>query len=280
MTFQSFVEIYHNDMSHRLRENTMLSKLYIMDLKILPYFGKRKVLDIKASDIRAWQNEIIQQGYKPTYLKAINNQLTAVYNYAVRYYDLPINPCVVAGSMGKNRADEMEYWTQEEFEQFLKSVSDKKISYFSFMMMYWTGIRVGELLALTISDIDFESKTLTINKSLQRIERRNVITEPKTERGKRVISLPDFLVEKLKEYVDCLYVIMKTDRLFMITKSFLEYEIKRGISLSGMKKIRLHDLRHSHATLLISKLNVQPALVAQRLGHEKIQATLDTYSHL
>ena len=66
----------------------------------------------------------------------------------------------------------------------------------------------------------------------------------------------------------------------MVTKSYLEHEMIRGVELSGVKKIRLHDLRHSHASLLISKLGAQPLMVAQRLGHEKIQTTLNTYSHL
>ena len=107
-----------------------------------------------------------------------------------------------------------------------------------------------------------------------------MITEPKTTKSKRVITLPEFLVVELEEYVSKLYGIMGNDRLFMITKSYLEKEMDRGVELSGVKKIRLHDLRHSHASLLISKLGAQPNLVADRLGHEKIQTTLNTYSHL
>lgn len=182
--------------------------------------------------------------------------------------------------MGKSKAEEMSYWTQEEFEKFLECVKDKPVSYYSFLTMYWTGIRVGELLALTLGDLDFEEKTLKISKSLQRFDGRNVITEPKTEKSKRVITLPDFLVKELEDYADRLYGIMAGDRLFMVTKSYLEHEMIRGAKLSGVKRIRLHDLRHSHASLLISELGAQPRLVAERLGHEKIQTTLDTYSHL
>lgn len=100
------------------------------------------------------------------------------------------------------------------------------------------------------------------------------------EKSKRVITLPDFWVEEMKDYISRLYGMMETDRLFMVTKSYLEHEMIRGVELSGVKKIRLHDLRHSHASLLISKLGAQPLMVAQRLGHEKIQTTLNTYSHL
>lgn len=280
MTFRAFWELYSEDMSHRLRENTIRTKDYIVRLKVLPFFGNKKMIDITAADVRCWQNSLIAEGFSPTYLKTINNQLSAIFNYAVKYYDLPKNPCAAAGSMGRGKAEEMSYWTQEEFETFLSFVTDKPVSKYAFEVLYWTGCRIGELLALTLSDYDSEERTLNISKSYQRISGRDVITEPKTAKGKRIITLPDFLVNELDEYVSKLYGMMPSDRLFMVTKSYLEHEMLRGCELSGVKKIRLHDLRHSHATLLISKLGAQPNLVAQRLGHEKIQTTLNTYAHL
>lgn len=136
-------------------------------------------------------------------------------------------------------------------------------------------------MALTVEDFDEEEKTLRINKSYQRIGNRDVITDPKTRKGKRTITLPDFWVTELKEYTGRLYGLMAKDRLFQnTTKAYWEHEIQRGVELSGVKRIRLHDLRHSHASLLISKLGAQPNLVADRLGHEKIQTTLSTYSYL
>ena len=280
MDFASFWQLYRDDMKERLRENTVRTKDYIVELKVLPYFGNKKIADITAADIRRWQNSIMKQGYSQTYLKTINNQLSAIFNYAVRYYDLPRNPCAQAGSMGRGRADEMKFWTQEEFETFIEYVRDKPVPYYAFLTLYWTGIRLGELLALTLADFDAKKKTLSITKSYQRINGRDVITEPKTTKGKRTITLPDFFVAHLEKYVSRLYGMMPNDRLFLITKSCLEKEMNRGTALSGVKKIRLHDLRHSHASLLISKLGVQPKLVSERLGHEKIQTTLDTYSQL
>lgn len=280
MDFSSFWQLYREDMKERLRENTVRTKDYVVELKVLPYFGNKKIADITAADIRRWQNSLMKQGYSQTYLKTINNQLSAIFNYAVRYYDLPKNPCMQAGSMGKGKAEEMQFWTQEEFETFIEFVKDKPVSYYAFLTLYWTGIRLGELLALCLADFDAEEKTLSITKSYQRINGRDVITEPKTAKGKRIITLPDFLVAELEEYVSRLYGMMANDRLFMITKSYLEKEMARGAELSGVKRIRLHDLRHSHASLLISKLGAQPNLVAERLGHEKIQTTLSTYSHL
>ena len=274
MDFSSFWQLYREDMKERLRENTVRTKDYIVELKVLPYFGTKKIVDITAADIRRWQNSLMKKGYSQTYLKTINNQLSTIFNYAVRYYDLPRNPCAQAGSMGKGKAEEMKFWTQEEFESFIEFVKDKPLSYYAFLTLYWTGIRLGELLALSLSDFDAEAKTLSITKSYQRINGRDAITEPKTAKSKRTIALPDFLVTELEEYVNKLYGMMANDRLFMITKSYLEKEMVRGTELSGVKRIRLHDLRHSHASLLISKLGAQPNLVAERLGHEKIQTTL------
>ena len=133
MKFEDFWKMYCADMETRLREHTMRTKKYIVELKILPYFGNKRVNDITAADIRQWQNELIKIGYSPTYLKTINNQLSAIFNYAVRYYDLKSNPCATAGSMGKSKAEEMDFWTGEEFRRFIDSVMNKRLSYMAFV---------------------------------------------------------------------------------------------------------------------------------------------------
>ena len=145
--------------------------------------------------------------------------------------------------------------------------------------MYWTGLRVGELLALNINDIDLEKGVLSVTKSLNRVKSEDIVSEPKTQRSIRKIHLPKFVLEKMKEYINMLYGRTGSDRLFAVTKSHLEKEIKRGAELAGLKKIRVHDLRHSHASLLISK-GVDIATISNRLGHEKISTTLNTYSHM
>ena len=139
INFENFVEIYFADVENRLRVSTIKNKRYVFDLKVTPYFKKKKMCEIKTSDIRAWQNELIKQGYAPTYLKSINNQLAALFNYAVRYYDLNDNPCRKAGSIGKSKADDMEFWTKQEFKQFLSSMDKKPEARMAFMLLYWTG---------------------------------------------------------------------------------------------------------------------------------------------
>lgn len=279
INFENFVQIYYEDMEHRLRENTMRTKKFIIDLKIIPYFKKKNMSEIKTSDVRAWQNALMKKGYSQTYLKTVNNQLAAIFNYAVRYYDLKDNPCRKAGSIGKSHAGEREFWTKQEFKQFLATVEDKPETKMAFLLLYWTGMRIGELLALTYKDIDLEKRTISINKSYQRLEGRDIITPPKTPKSKRIVTIPLFLAEELREYISHLYGIMADERMFRFTKSYMEHEIIRGIKASGVKRIRLHDLRHSHASLLV-ELGFTPLAIAERLGHEKIETTLNTYSHL
>ena len=279
MKFEDFWKMYCADMETRLREHTMRTKKYIVELKILPYFGNKRVNDITAADIRQWQNELIKMGYSPTYLKTINNQLSAIFNYAVRYYDLKSNPCAKAGSMGKSKAEEMDFWTGEEFRKFIDSVMNKRLSYMAFMTLYWTGMRLGELLALNPNDVDLEKRTISITKSYQRLGKKDVITPPKTPKSKRVITIPEFLAADIKDYMDSLYDLQEDDRLFPITKYYLEHEMQRGIKESGVKRIRVHDLRHSHASMLI-ELGFSPLEIANRLGHEKVETTLNTYAHL
>jgi len=279
MNFNDFIDLYLEDMSHRLRENTIISKRYIIDLKIRPYFGKKKINEIKAVDIRNWQNELMKQDYSATYLKAINIQLSAIFNYASKYYDLPHNPSRKAGSMGKSRAEEMHYWTKEEFQTFIDTLIDKQQSYIIFNTLYWTGMRIGELLALTKADIDLDEKIIHITKSYQRLNGKDVITDPKTAKAKRDIAIPDFLAEDYEDYFASIYNLEEDDRLFPVSKYYIEREMQRGIRSSGVKKIRVHDLRHSHASMLVA-MGFQPLEIADRLGHERIQTTLDTYSHL
>lgn len=116
----------------------------------------------------------------------------------------------------------------------------------AFLLLYWTGMRIGELLALTYNDIDLEKRTISINKSYQRLDGRDIITPPKTPKSKRIVTIPPFLAEELREYMFRLYGIMADERMFRFTKSYMEHEIIRGIKASGVKRIRLHDLRHPY----------------------------------
>ena len=281
MTFQNLYEIYMEDMAARLKQSTLLTKKAVLQTHILPFFGSKPINEIKASDVRRWQAKLMSSpnNYSQTYLKKINTELNSIINYAKRFYDLNTNPCGKAGTIGKAKAEEMDYWTYNEYIAFREGVKDKPLSYICFEVLYWTGMREGELLALSLADIDFDNKTISINRTYQRIGGKDVFTSPKTRKSKRKIPIPDFLCQELSDYIQSRYMLDADERLFPVTKSYLSHEMIRGCKNTGVKKIRIHDIRHSHASLLINQ-GCDALMLADRLGHEKVSTTLNTYSHL
>ena len=284
MSFESFAELYEKDVKPRLKENTWLTKESIIQKKILPYFAKRRLCDITAKDVIEWQNEIRKltdksgRKYSQTYLKTVHNQLSALFNHAVRYYGLKSNPAAIAGNMGTEERKEMQFWTLEEYKKFSEAMMDKTISFYAFEMLYWCGIREGEMLALTPKDFNFKAETVTINKSYQRLKGRDVITTPKTKKSNRTIKMPKFLCEEMQEYLGMFYGAGENDRIFPVSKSYMHHEMDRGAKEAGIKRIRIHDLRHSHVSLLI-EMGFTALAIADRLGHESIEVTY-RYAHL
>ena len=284
MTFASFLEIYTEDVKNRVKENTWLTKEHIFITKILPYFGKRKINEIQPKDILKWQNEMLNMNgsngkpLSPSYLKTIHNQLSAVFNHACKFYGLTVNPAAKVGNMGKDQRKDMEIWSKEEYSKFANETMDKPQFFYAFEVLYWTGIREGELLALTPKDFDFEKQTLSITKSYQRIKKRDVITAPKTPKSNRVISIPDFLVKEIQDYIAQLYAITPEDRLFAVSKNQLTREMARASKAAGVKKIRIHDLRHTHISQLI-EMGFSAVAIGDRVGHESVEITY-RYAHL
>jgi len=284
MTFDSFVQLYEKDIKPKLKLNTWLTKESIIQKKILPYFKDRKLSEITAKDIMDWQNEIRSltdskgKPYSTTYLKTVHNQFSCIFNHAIKYYGLQINPAARAGNMGSEEKKEMLFWTKGEYLKFIDAMMDKPLSFYAFEMLYWCGIREGELLALTSSDFDFAGSSVSINKSYQRLEGQDIITTPKTKKSNRIIKMPQFLCEEMQEYIKMFYSAGKSDRIFPVTKHYLKHEMERGCKETGVKRIRIHDIRHSHVSLLID-MGFTALAIADRVGHESIDITY-RYAHL
>ena len=284
MSFEEFIKVYREDRYPRIRVSTSASKDHIIDTKIVPYFRNFRVTEIRPKDIVKWQNELLKyrnpktgKPYSKTYLRSIHSQMSAVMNFATKYYDLKENPVTKAGCIGINNAEEMQFWTLDEYLRFADAIMEEPFYYYCFEMLYWTGIREGELLALTYDDFDFVNKTVSITKTYQVVKGKEVIGPPKTTKGMRTVSMPDRLCEEMKDYFDMCYD-KENSRAFATTKHSLKKAMRRGAKLSGVKEIRIHDLRHSHISLLIS-LGFSPVEIAKRVGHESITITL-RYAHM
>ena len=284
MKFDTFVEKYLEDMRARIKGSTYEMKKSVIDKRITPFFKDKPINMITTTDVMQWQNELLRwedpvtgKGYSKSYLKTIHNQLSAILNHAVRYYKLTENPARIVGNMGSEKDIKMEFWTLQEYKKFSESMMKKPVSYYTFQVLYWTGMRLGEMLALGFDDIDFENGTITVNKTYRRAHGEDVITSPKTAKSNRTITMPTFLAEELGDYLNMIYD-RDEGRLFPVSKSYIENEMKRGIREQGLKPIRVHDLRHSHVSLLINS-GYSALEIADRMGHESIDITY-RYAHL
>lgn len=278
MTFRALYDLYMQDLQVRLRPTTLATKEHLFTTKVLPFFGDLPCDEITPVKIRKWQNELVKRNYKATYLRLLNNQLSTFFNYAVRFYGLPFNPVKRAGMIGKSNADDKSFWTVEDFQKFINHTTSPTYR-ICFLLLFWTGMRLGELLALSYSDFDFAKKLVHITKNYVRVQKGYVMGLPKTPKSTRDITLPSFLIEEVMNYAAKQYALQPDARFFEISRGGLSQEMKRVSSQVGVQKIRLHDLRHSHASYLIHR-GIPITAISARLGHENIETTLKTYGHL
>lgn len=282
ITFLALCNNYLKDCETRFKPTTMQSKRYIVKKRFIPFFGKSSMNGITAAMVRNWQNQMLSHTppFKPTYLKLCNSQLTAIFNYAKKFYGLGINPVNIAGTIGKLSANRMDFYTIEEYKRFSEILKDSKALHTAFELLYFCGLRCGELLALTASDFCAADDTISISKTYTRIKKQDIVTTPKTEKSKRVIQLPHTAAVHLNDYINTMYEPKPQERIFAtLNRYILKKALTNAANKAGLKVIRLHDFRHSHASLLI-EMGFSPLAISERLGHEDVQTTLSIYSHL
>lgn len=278
MSFSAFYDIYIADCKARLKGDTLQAKESRFTNSILPYFANLPISDITPAHVRQWQNKMMQQ-YAPTSQRQIQAQLSALFNFAVKFYGLRRNPARTAGSMGKIKSGRLDFWTLEEFNKAIIYEKNFTIKT-AFIVLFYSGLRAGELLALNLEDYNREEKTVTVSKNLAQIRGGIEITTPKTEKANRTIKLPAVATTQLEQYIDTLYEPKGSDRIFYtLNHSKMIRHLRKDAEKACIKRIRVHDLRHSHASLLINN-NVNIKAVSDRLGHEDIQTTLNVYAHL
>ncbi|MCR5324364.1 MAG: site-specific integrase [Lachnospiraceae bacterium] len=278
ISFERLVDAFIDEKQVRVRESTFIGYRVIIERFIRPYFVGKKADEIKPADIRAWQNGMLKLDYSPLYLHRVDSIMTGIFRYGVRFFGLERNPCDGVGGIGETVSNHINFWTLEEFTKFMTAVKDRR-KHLIFNILYWTGLRLGELLALTPDDIDLEEKTISVTKSYRRSKGRDIISSPKTKKSRRVVYIPDFLVDEIKSYFSKYSAIRHDSRMFPVGVDLVRKSMTKAAKEAGVKRIKVHDLRHSHASLLIN-MNVTPLLVSERLGHEKVETTLNIYSHL
>jgi len=279
MSFSHLSEVYLEDISHRQKPTSLLIKRCDFRNYFLPAFGGESINAISAADVRRWQTSLMTKALRPITLHRLNTELSTFFRYAIKYYGLKINPVSVAGNIGSGKARSLNFWTQDEFGKFLAVIENPQHKML-FTLLFYSGVRIGECLALTVADFDSRRSTLDINKSLSVVEGREIVQSPKTSKSVRTVVLPSKVSRLLKDYIRKHIGNDSAQRIFgTLYKEMCRRLLKRYAARAGVKAIRVHDLRHSHASMLIN-LGVPPLAISERLGHESVQTTLNVYSHL
>jgi len=284
LTMAELIQEYVEYTKIRRRASTAENKLNIISSKISPYFSSQKVYEISKNDIRSWQDKLLElsksdgKPYSATYLRSINNQLSAILNYAVTYHDLPSNPVLQIERIGtKQPEEEREFWTLEEYTKFSEAIQDKPEFYYAFQVFFWCGLRMGELQALTKLDIDLKERTLYVKNSYSKAEKTKGKT--KTKNSKRLVHMPEELADELRDYMDSLYELGDNDQVFPLSKSELHHVMTTGSQKAGVKRITIHGLRHSHISLLMNYVECASVMdIAKRAGHKSPDITM-IYAH-
>ena len=278
MAFSALWGLYFADCKKRNKLSTRINKETIYTKHIRPYWEDMPINQITPAAVRQWHGVIIDTNLSQAYQNNIHRIFSMILNYAVKYCGLQSNPCKVTGSIGKAGVRRLDFWTLEQFQEFLATVKKPPVKV-AFLVLFYTGIRLGELLALTLADFNQDAGTLAISKTYHRFDRTDHITPPKTENSNRTVTLPLFLVDALQEYITHIYDIQPEDRLFTtVTPRMLKYAISKGSSAAGLKPIRVHELRHSHVSLLIN-MGFSPFLIAERIG-DTPEMVNKVYGHL
>lgn len=283
LIFKDLYEEFCKYKENRIKESSYVDMTSKFELHILPYFKNYPVVSISPRMILNWQNTL--EKYKYKHKSVIRTYLIGILKYAERYYKIPNQMIYVEPFVKNEEQREMEVWEPEEFYTFINSITELKYKAL-FSALYFTGARRGEIVATTWEDWDLINKTLYITKtSTKKVKDKTqkfAITSTKNK-TRRLISIPTCLVNLMIEYMNSLENHLPTQYVFGETRplanSTLDNFYYKSIKNLPIKKIRLHDFRHSHASFLISN-GVSIVAVSKRLGHKSIEETLKTYAHL
>lgn len=276
-TFEYVAEEYLKWYKKRRKESSYKRVKSVVEKYLMPAFGSKKINDIRNRDITKFHDTIIEKKFSVATNKKIHVVLSAIFNFAIKNEYTMKNPARTVGNFEGKEKKHVDYWTLDEFKAFI-SVVDEFDYYVLFMTLYYSGMRKGEALALTWGDIDFENNTINVDKTVG----KTGITTTKTGNS-RIIQMPKFVMRLLSQLKaennpKMNYVVFGEYKK-PLAETTIARKFNAWIKKAGVKTIRIHDLRHSHASYLINK-NTVISVISKRLGHSNVSTTLDTYAHL
>lgn len=288
VSFQTFIEdTYLLWYKTQVKESTYLNR-YSTIQKHFAYFYKMATDEIEPIHVQSWQLELAKQ-FSPNYIHVVQGLLSLAFDRAIVLGIAKKNPSRIIGNI-KSKKTQVDFWTLEEFQKVIsllyKSDYYEHYLFISFWVLFMTGMRIGEAAALLWSDIDFDTGLLSITKTMYYKSMDDFKpVEPKTQASVRTIYVDADTIRELKAWQEVQKKVLKNCGYVLsyngipTSKHTLPRALEKLAELAGVHRIKIHALRHSHASLLIS-MGENPLLIKERLGHEKIQTTLGTYGHL
>lgn len=294
MNLETLFNKYSEYIENNLKASSVRKNKDNYNLHIRPFLGNKKIFELNSKDILDFHDYLNSKtnSIKTTAAKRVSGKyylstsfkrqihitLVAILNFGCKYYNLDKNIASIVGNFKNakgSKKNELNFLTQDEFNLFINFEQDKKYNDF-FTILFYTGMRRGELLALTFDDIDFEKNEIYINKSIN--PKNGIIaTNPKTNKSNRTIKMLNIVKKTINNFE------YNTGTLFGIEKikpTTLQRKCDKNCKLAGIEKnIRIHDFRHSFASMCIEK-GVPIEILSEYLGHENITTTLNTYAHL
>lgn len=281
--FSDLCDAYLAAKKDSMKESSYYDTFGRIDKRIKPFFEGKYVEDIKPKDVLEWQKTVSDYSYK--YKSKLLSLIKSVLRFGYKYYDTENISDKIEPFRNLEPEKEMLFWTKEEFKKFIAIVDDERYNIF-FRTLYIAGCRKGEALALTWKDIDTSAGVIKLTKNITRKTSEGPwkVTTPKNKPSYRTVDIPPNLCHRFDQYREwqkenC----DSTDFVFCGNRPFPEMSLTRIFydytDKAGVKRIRIHDLRHSCASLLISE-GVSIVAVSKRLGHKDVKQTLNTYSHL
>lgn len=296
LTIEKLYANYIAAKENEVRESSLNKSVCTLERYVIPYFAKTKLAKLTVPLLQNWKNEISKFNTKITTKKNIYKEFNTMLNYAVKMQYISSNPLKIVGNFKDaynfNKPEEkLQYYTAEEYKQFIGamdlSTSRDWAFYTFFSIAFYTGMRKGEINALRWCDIDGE--ILSVNRSVaQKIRgKENIFTPPKNASSQRKLQIPKPLLDILKKQQKIQKKEYRNwDEQMLVCGGEIPLRdtsiSNKNIELSqkaGLRTIRIHDFRHTHATLLINEgINAQE--IARRLGHSDATITLKVYAHL
>lgn len=291
--FSIFIDRWFNTYYKRnVAETTADISWCLIKGHLIPYFNKQVISSITTYQLDCFYNEKLEEGYSAKTIRELHSLLRRAFEQAIKWSLLKFNPAINA-TPPKEKTKERHTWSKNDIKKFIDTakLSEEATIY---IIAIFTGMRRGEILGLKWQDIDFDLKKIYVTRSLAFISEKGLfLKDVKTSKSRRQISLSPYIIDVFKQhqviqnnfkeklgedYLDKGLVFTSINGNFKDPRNLLR-EFSRLTKKAGLIKISFHDLRHTHATLLL-KNGENPKVVSERLGHSRVGITLDLYSHV